>query len=417
MLCTISRRIVFAGYLLLALGCGDHPGEKFTPPSDPGDDWPQWRGAHRDGQAAADGLLDSWGRGEPREIWRRELGAGFSSLSIAEGRVLTLFAQGPQEFLIALETRTGDEIWRYPIGQTLIDSTGSGPRSTPTIDRGVVYFLGTGRAVAVTAEDGRELWSRTLAEPPLWGFSSSPLLTNRLMIFHAEVVAEEGGGGAVTALDRITGKVVWTAESGHPGYASPRQIELGGKPHLLSFLGAGLVGLDPATGERLWHYPWSTAYSVNAADPLFLPPDRIFVSSGYDNGSSLIRIHPEADRFRVEELWSTRGMKNHFSTSVAVGEYLYGFDNATLRCLALADGQNQWSKRGFGKGSLIVAGDKLLVLGDNGTLALVMATPEAYRELGSVEALDAGSWTPPSIAGSWLFARDHREIVALYLGR
>lgn len=413
MISSVGRHILWLASLFLALGCTHEPSRDIDPTRGPSPDWPQWRGPTRDGATSGSGLLESWSRGQPGEVWRLDLGDGFSGLSVAEETLYTLFAEGEEEFLIALRARSGEELWRFAIGKTLIDSTGSGPRSTPAVDSGVVYLLGTHRALAVEAETGREIWSQPLAEPPLWGFSSSPLVYDGRVIFHAQI---RGAKGAVTALDRSTGEVIWTAEEGHPGYASPKLVEIAGRAQLLSFLGSGLTGLDPSTGQRLWHHPWSTAYSVNAADPLFLPPDRIFVSSGYDNGSSLVRIQEVDGSFTVEEVWTNRGMKNHFSSSVAVGDFVYGFDNATFKCISLDDGQTQWTKRGFGKGSLIVAGEKLVVLGDNGTLALVRATPEEYRELGSVEVLEAGSWTPPALAGAWLYVRDHRELVALYLG-
>ena len=413
MISAAGRRFLWSTSLLLVLGCANEPSRDTDPTQGPSPDWPQWRGPARDGTTTDSGLLDSWSRGEPGEVWRRDLGDGFSGLSLAGEILYTLFAEGEEEYLVAIQARSGEELWRFTIGKTLIDSTGSGPRSTPAVSSGVVYLLGTHRALAVEAESGREIWSRPLAEPPLWGFSSSPLVHDGTVIFHAQI---QGAEGAVTVLDQGTGDVIWTAEEGHPGYASPKLVEIGGRHQLLAFLGNGLVGLDPATGQRLWNHPWSTAYSVNAADPLFLPPDRVFVSSGYDNGSSLVRIQAADDTFSVEEVWTNRGMKNHFSSSVAVGDFVYGFDNATFKCLSLEDGQTQWSKRGFGKGSLVVAGEKLVVLGDNGMLALVQATSEEYRELGSAEVLEAGSWTPPSLAGAWLYVRDHRELVALYLG-
>ncbi len=208
-------------------------------------------------------------------------------------------------------------------------------------------------------------------------------------------------------------------ESGRSGEAcfatAPLQVTLAGERQIISFIGTGLAGLDSETGERRWFHPWNTSYGVNAADPIFLPPDRFFLSSGYGTGASLIKLAAGAESFAVETLWQNRQMKNHFSSSVRVGDHIYGFDNGTLKCLEIASGETCWRKRGFGKGSLIVAADHLLVLGDEGSLAWVEATAEGYREQGRVKALNEGGWAPPSLAGTRLYLRDAQEIVCLNL--
>lgn len=397
--------------LLALAGCTNTPAIDEAPAAGPGGDWPQWRGPSRDGVSASTGLLASWGRGEPRQIWRRPIGAGFAGIAVAGGAVYTLHGEGGDEALIALDARDGSERWSVSLDEMLRDSHGDGPRSTPSVHAGTVYALGSlGRLVAVTAQDGQLLWDAQLDAQPTWGYSSSPLIEGELVIVHGN-----REGGAVLAFHKASGELAWTAETGHPGYSAPMAIDLDGERQVVSFIGTGLVGLDPATGATRWSHPWRTNYSVNAADPVFFPPDRFFISSGYDTGASMIRVAREGDAFTATELWRNRAMKNHFSSSVRVGDHVYGFDNATFKCLVAEDGSTCWRQRGFGKGSLIATESGLVVLGDEGTLALVEATPDDYREEGSVQALEHGGWAPPVLAGHWLYLRDAYEIVCLNL--
>ena len=419
---TLRTPVLLLLLLALLTACPNRPALDDSPPRGPGGEWTSWRGPNGDGTIAVQGLADDWNRHEPREVWRRTLGEGFGGIAVAADRAFVLFAEGSTEYLVALSARDGSELWRLKLGDTLLDRTGNGPRTTPTVDTNsvpqVVYAVGTHRIVAVNAEAGGELWRAELAPPPLWGFSSSPLLVDDLLVVHAAVPDPSGAPPApVTAFRRIDGSVVWRAGQGLPGYASPQRVTLHGRSQILSFTGEGLLALVPESGEVLWHHSWKTSYGVNAADPVLYPPDKIFISSGYDTGAALLQVTLQGERFVAEELWTSRAMKNHFSSSVRVGDHLYGFDNATLKAIDLTDGSTRWRHRGFGKGSLLVVNERLVVLGDEGSLALVESNPEKYNELGSVKALDHGSWTPPSLAGQWLYLRDHQEIVCLNLAQ
>lgn len=411
------------GFLFLPLGlallaaCSEAPPAAPPPPGDgPSGSWPQWRGPQRDGSAASQGLLDAWDAQGPPVLWRRPLGEGLGGIAVADGKALVLAADSGKEFLVALDARRGDELWRTTLGKTFLDGHGNGPRTTPLIADGKVYAHGSRRLVATDLETGKIIWQHALAEPPEWGYSSSPLLVDERLIVHSKLAGDEASDTAVLALDRHSGDLLWSSEAGHPGYASPLVAELAGRRQIVSFIGEGLAGLDPITGQRLWHFPWKTSYNVNAADPLLLSDDRIFISSGYQNGAALLAITTDATgALEANPVWNSRSMKNHFSSSVRVGDHLYGFDNATFKCISIADGQTLWRERGFGKGSLIVADDKLIVLTDDGWLVLLDPTPNGYVELGRVEVLEGDSWTPPSLAGQWLYVRDHQDIVCLNL--
>ena len=421
--------------LALATGCGPNDGwaTDNPPTTGPGGEWTQWRGPSRDGKVIAEGLLDHWGNRLPRVLWRRTLGAGFGGLAVADDRALVLHTQGRNESLSCLDARSGETVWELDLGRSFFGGQGNGPRTTPLVVGDTVFAVASRRVVAVALADGTLRWSRQLDDPPQWGFSSSPLLDEGRLIFHgwlagggpahhrdpAEGASASDGvaeNGAIVALDPADGTTLWTAEPGHPGYASPLVASLAGRRQVVSFIGSGLVALDPSSGERLWDFPWATAYGVNAADPVLVGDDRVFVSSGYDSGSALVRVHADGESLAVEEIWRQPRMKNHFSSSVVDGDVLYGFDTANLVAFDLETTEHLWRQRGFGKGSLVLTGDRLLVLGEEGLLALVEATPDAYRERGKLQILDHGSWTPPTLAGTWLLARDHHDVVCLDLG-
>ncbi len=280
----------------------------------------------------------------------------------------------------------------------------------------MVYALGAkGRMAALQASSGLVLWQRDLKEelssrPPRWGVSTSPLLEGELLILDA------GGpdGGSVAALDRRTGEAVWSAASDKAGYSAPIAVSVGGMRQVLVFSGTQLVSVNPGDGQVLWSKGWKTAYDVNAATPIFIPPDKVFVASGYDTGAALIQVVRRGDGARVEEVWRSRGMKNQFSSSIHLDGFIYGFDNATFKALDARTGREAWSVRpGLGHGSLTYADGHLSVLGNRGKLVLVEATPEAYREKASVQVLRGKCWTVPTLLNGRLFLRNEKEIVAL----
>lgn len=379
-------------------------------------DWPQFRGVNRDGVSAETDLPRSWPAEGPRVLWKRAIGEGYSGISVAGDRLYTMDSDGTAEYVLALEAGSGKEVWRVPAGPKLIDSMGNGPRTTPTLDGGTVYAMGShGRLLALKAADGAMIWEVDLpqafgAKRPNWGYSGSPLIDGDLLILEA------GGkdGRGVVAFEKATGKVRWGALDGDAAYSSPVVMTIGGiKQYVVPRrAGSQTVALRP-DGSVLWTHPGP--FSV-IASALFIPPDKVYVSGGDDAGAVLMRIKTEGGKTAVEELWQTRTMKNHFNNAVLVGDHLYGFDNATFKCLSVATGEPAWAYRGLGKGSLLAAeGNLLIVLSDQGTLLLVEATPEAYTELARFQAMEGKAWTSPALANGRIYLRDHDEIVALEL--
>lgn len=381
-------------------------------------DWPQFRGVNRDGVSTETDLPRSWPAEGPRVVWKRAIGEGYSGISVVGDRLYTMDSDGTAEYVLALEAGSGKEVWRVPAGPKLIDSMGNGPRTTPTLDGGTVYAMGShGRLLALKAADGAKIWEVDLpqafaAKRPNWGYSGSPLIDGNLLIL--EVGGTDGRG--VVAFEKATGKVRWGALDGDAAYSSPVMMTIGGiKQYVMPRrAGSQTVALRP-DGSVLWTHPGPFSAIASA---LLVPPDKVYVSGGDDAGAVLMRIKTEGGteggKATVEELWKTRTMKNHFNNAVLVGDHLYGFDNATFKSLSVATGEQTWAFRGLGKGSLLAAdGNLLIVLSDQGTLLLVKATPDAYTELARFQAMEGKAWTAPALANGRLYLRDHDEIVAL----
>lgn len=390
------------------------PEDDFTTGDESAHDWPQFRGAHRDGVTPETPRQGTWPEAGPRELWSVPLGEGYSGISVAGDRLFTLFADAEGEHLAAFDRKTGEQRWSTRIADRLDTAMGNGPRSTPTVADGRVFALGaSGDLVAAKASDGSILWRHNLPEdfgsrPPQWGFATAPLVDDNLLLL------EVGGtDGAFAALDPATGEVRWQAYERGGGYSSPIIMTIGGVKQYVFVPTAAdqVVSLLP-DGTVHWTHSW---HAGTIAMPVAVGEDGLFVSASNDIGAMVVKISEGSDGVELEELWRSREMKNHFSSSVYYQGHIYGFDGGTFKCIDALTGEFQWGKRGLGKGSLIVAGDRLIVLGDRGQLVLVEATAEEYRELASARVLGGKTWTSPAFAGGQLFLRNQEKMVALDL--
>jgi outer membrane protein assembly factor BamB len=375
-------------------------------------EWPRFLGPERNGTSPDAALVRAWLEGGLTELWRRPIGEGFSGITTRENLVFTMDADGRDEYVFALGASDGRERWRLRTGPSPRDNYGGhGPRVTPTVDRDEVFTVSAeGVLFALDARTGAVRWKRSLAQelgwrPPAEGTSSSPLVEGDRIF----LMIGGGSGRAVAALDRRAGKSLWTSQDDRTSYSSPVLLTLGGRSQALFLTGSRLIALEPGNGTLLWSYPWETYDFVNVATPILAGEDRVFISSGYDQGAALVRVSPNAPNGR-EEVWRNREMKNHFNNSVHHEGVLYGFDNAFLKALDAATGSTLWRARGFGTGSLILAGGHLVLLSDEGELALALPSRTELRVLSRVPALAGQSWTPPSLARGRLYLRNQREI-------
>ena len=366
-----------------------------------GMDWPQYRGPSRDGISAEKGWLGTWPANGPKVLWKTSVGTGFSSMAVTNGRVFTMGNQGEQDIVFCLDAGSGRVIWKhtYPSPKSP-NSYEGGPNATPTVDGNAVYtFSKQGQLFCLDAESGKAIWSKTAADfnanPPGWGYSGSPLVVGNL------VIAEYGARGAtLVALDKATGDVVWKSGNDGPGYSSPVPFNWKGVPYVAGFNAFGLVVYNVADGKELYRFPWKTAHDVNAATPI-VSGDKVFISSGYNTGCALLQITKDNP-----VLWKNRNMRNHFNASVLYDGHIYGFDEAELKCLDGATGEEVWSQRGLGKGSLMAADGKLIVLSERGELVIAQASPDRFQELSRAQILGGKCWTMPVLSGGRVYARN-----------
>lgn len=378
--------------------------------------WFQYRGPSRDGISVETGLTKTFGPTGPKTLWRIPIGAGFSAVSVVGDRLYTMHAESGREFAICLDAATGRKIWSTGIGAIFNNEYGDGPRSTPTVEGDVAYVHGSqGRLAALQLKDGSVIWQVELRQAfegdlPTWAFTSAPLLIGDM------VIIESGGKGAraVAAFDKKTGALRWTSHEDQIVYSSPLPIEFKGRQQIVVMTKREVIGLD-LKGQRRWGFPFAPDGTIKPAPPVFVAPDLIFVSASYGIGAKVARLVAEGETITAQPVWEGVQMKNHFNGSVSIGNHLYGFDTATLKCIEATTGKTLWAKRGLGKGSLIVANGMLIIMGETGELVLAEATHEAYRELARANVLEGRSWTQPTLWQGRLYLRNHTELVALDL--
>ena len=376
------------------------------------DDWPQWRGPNRDGRSVEKGLLKDWPAGGPPLAWQTSgAGEGYSSFAVAGGRVYTLGARAGSEYTFAFDAQTGKKLWEAPNGRRFQNDRGSGPRGTPTVEGDRVYSFGaSGDLSVIEAASGKVVWTVNVLNKfggsnINWGLSESPLvLSDRILV---------NAGGPIVALKKTDGSQIWKSNGEAAGYSSAVLHEAGGIREAIYFTHTRVVGVDVNTGKRLWSYQPVANNVANIATPV-IRENKVFVSSDYGTGAALLELTPSGGEMRVKEVYFTRDMRNHHSSSVLVGDHLYGFSSAILTAMNFSDGQVAWRDRSVGKGSLVFADDRLYLYSEGGTVGLAEANPTAYREHGRFQ-LKTGNlptWSHPVVSGGKLFLRDQDTIYA-----
>ena len=376
------------------------------------DDWPQWRGPNRDGRSVEKGLLKDWPAAGPPLAWRASgAGEGYSSFAVAGGRLYTLGARAGTEYTFAFDVASGKKLWEVANGKRFDNDRGSGPRATPTVDGDRIYSFGaSGDLSALEAATGKVLWtvnvlSKFGGSNIQWGLSESPLvLADRILV---------NAGGPIVAVKKTDGSQIWKSNGEPAGYSSAVLHEAGGVRQAIYFTHTRVVGVDVNNGKRLWSYEQVANGIANVATPV-VRENRVFVSSDYGTGAALLELTPSGGGMRAKEIYFTRDMRNHHSSSVLVGDHLYGFSSAILTAMNFNDGQVAWRDRSVGKGSLVFADDRLYLYSEGGTVGLAEANPTAYREHGRFELKtgDLPTWSHPVVSGGKLFLRDQDNIYA-----
>jgi outer membrane protein assembly factor BamB len=316
---------------------------------------------------------------------------------------------------------TGHQVWAtsYP-AQFTEWMGGDGPRATPTAHGDFIYSLGaTGQLRCLSLDRGTVLWERNVleetgAENLRYGLACSPLIVGK----HVIVLSGQGAQGqAVVAYDHFTGERAWAALSDTMAYTSPMLVTLAGRSQVLLVTSQRALGLDPATQQVLWEYPWHVQYDNAIAMPVLVSANRFMISAGYGTGAALIEIRPEGDRFQAAEVWRNRNMKNKFNASVFWENHLYGLDEGVLCCVDARTGERVWRDGRYGYGQVLLAQGHLFVLTGDGDLALVPATPEGFRQKHRVQALNGKTWNVPAFAHGRLLLRNSAEMTCFDLRR
>ena len=375
--------------------------------------WRGFRGPTRDSIVRGVRIGTDWESSPPVELWRRPVGPGWSSFAVRGDLVYTQEQRGDEEVVSAYAIATGEPVWRHRDATRFWESNaGAGPRGTPTIDGDRVITLGaTGIVNVLDAEDGTVRWSRdaasdTGAELPTWGFSSSPLVVEDLVIVAAS--------GIVAAYDLASGARRWTGPSGTTSYSSPHWMTLDGVPQIVALHGEGVVGLAPADGAVLWQHEWS-GYPI--VQPAQTADGDLLVSVTDRSGVRRLGIRQNAGGWTVEERWTSIRLKPYFNDFVVHKGHAFGFDGSILACINVADGERAWKGGRYGNGQLLLLADQdlLLVLSEKGELALVRATTEAFTELARVPAISGKTWNHPVLVDDVLLVRNGEEMVAFRL--
>jgi outer membrane protein assembly factor BamB len=379
--------------------------------------WTDFRGPRRDGHYTAGPIRTDWTTLRP--LWKQPAGGGFASFVVAGGHAFTIEQRGQDEVAAAYDVLTGRELWTNAWNALLRDSMGGdGPRATPTWHDGRLYVLGaTGEFRALDAATGRTLWrTNILTDAGVgnidWGMAASPLIVDNTVV----VLPGGSDGQSVVAYDRESGKRVWGALDDKAGYSSPMLVTLSGVRQILTFTGTRLVGLVPENGRLLWEFPWETGTEVNASQPLVAGPDRVFISTDYGADGAMLQVAPGADgQLTVRELWRTNRMNNYFTSAVLHDGFIYGLDRSILACIDAATGELQWKGGRYGYGQVMLASGHLIVLTEEGELALVRADPTAHQELTRFPALDGKTWNHPAMSDGILLIRNIEEMAAFDL--
>lgn len=380
-------------------------------------DWPQWRGPDRTGLSKETGLLKQWPASGPPRVWTiSNLGAGYGAVATSGDRIFVQSLVGRQSAVASLNRADGKIIWSKALGPGGNNDRGPGPRGTPTVDDDRVYVLTeNGDLACLKTLDGAAVWQRNILKDfngrniP-WDISESPLIDGNRVI-----VTPGGRGAGVVALDKMTGKTIWTTKelSDEAGYASVIAANVQGIRTLMTLTGQGGVGIRASDGKLMWKYPRVANGTANIATPIFFD-NKVFYSSDYDTGGALLGLTARGEEVKTDEIYFTRELKNHHGGVVLVNGYLYGFNSSILTCLEFATGKMMWRDRSVGKGSLTYADGNLYILSENNVAGLAEATPAGYKEKGRFQIADSGlpSWAHPVVSGGRLYIRNQNTLAS-----
>jgi outer membrane protein assembly factor BamB len=390
------------------------------------EDWPVWGGKNRDFVVNTSGLADSWPAAGPKKIWTRALGDGYSSIAVEKGVLYTAYRSTGRETVVALDAGTGRTIWENSFVTIFTNSfkekVGPGPYAMPqVIGNRVLTASATGKIHSLDKRTGKEVWSHDLygefhGSHLEFGYACHALPYKDTLIYMAG-----GAGDAAIAFRQSDGKVVWKSLTFTNSYSSPLLIQVDGQEQVAAVGAKTVFGFRPDTGELLWSHPHETQYGLAVSTPAWGPGNLLFVASAYGVGARVIELHQTLGKTTVKELWYHPQLELHIGTVIQRDGWVYissGYNGPVLMsAVEMKSGKIAWRQRGFAKAQLLWADGKLILADEDGTLALCRATPEKFEVLSKFQVLENIAWTPPTLAGTRLYLRDRKTIMALDLGK
>ncbi len=388
--------------------------------------WTQWGGPNRDFTTQPASLADKWEEAGPKQVWKRALGDGYSTVLVDGDALYTMYRTGDDEFTVCLDAATGKTRWEHKQASPfteLMAQFGPGPAATPLVVGDRLYSIGTNSVLyCFDKKSGKLVWTHDMpkefgAEVPGRGYSTSPVAYKDTII----TFVGGGEGQALMAFNQADGKVAWKALDFQPTHSSPILIRFNNQDQLVCFMAAEIAGVSPIDGKLLWRHEHPTQYGANLSTPVWNGKDLLFCSAAYDSGSRVIRLKADGDKTTTEELWFHRKMRLHHANPVIVGDMVYGssgdFGPAFFQGLRLEDGEVLWRERGFTKATCLWTGDKLIILDEDGNLALAQASSEGLKVLSQAKvATEKWAWAAPTLVGKRLYIRDRKDIMAFDLG-
>ena len=404
----MNRRALLAGMTTAALSRALPPAPALAAGAT---NWAQWRGAKRDGLSAETGLLAKWPAEGPKRLWQiSTLGEGYGSPSLMADRIYVQGGKGAESNVFALDRSDGKTIWTTVLGPRLGQDRGPGPRATPTVDGDFLYALSeNGDLSCLRLKDGSTSWKRNILKDfggsnPKWNISESPLIDGDRVI-----VTPGGPDACVVALEKKTGKTVWTSVGLSDGaaYSSCIVADVQGVRTIMTLTASAGVGIRASDGKPMWREESPSNRVANVTTPV-LEGNRVFYTSAYGTGCTMLELTASNNVVKAEKKYFNRDMQNHHGGVVVVKGHVYGFSNAILTCMDLATGNAVWKDRSVGKGSLTYADGKLFLLSENQMAGLAEASPVGYKELGRfpIEDQKLPSWAHPVVCDGKLYIRN-----------
>jgi outer membrane protein assembly factor BamB len=386
-------------------------------------EWPQWGGPSRNFTTNSKGLASKWPAEGPKKLWTRPLGAGHSSILVDRNMLYTMYSSGDEEVVIALAADTGKTIWehKYPAPTAGMNyKEGLGPHATPLLVGNRIFAVGAiGKLHALDKQTGKVIWSHDLwteynGKKMDRGYSCSPLAYKNTII-----LTLGGPGQTLVAFNQQDGSVAWKNQTLDMSPTSPILINVDGEDQLVAFMGKQIVGVNPNNGELLWSHGHVTDWGLNISNPIWGADNLLFVSSAYSGGSRVLKLTRKDGKTSVEELWFDRRFRLHHSTAIRIGDYVYGssgdFGPAPFSAINVKTGEIAFHDRTFPKANFLYVDGKLIILDEDGTLALATVTPTGLNVISKTALMQNLAWTVPTLVGTKLYLRDRRTITAVDL--